>query len=87
MTPKPSRVFGTASRAQRACAVPSTPRPWVEDLYKKLTRADRDEMARRAALVGVEVSVKYQKADGTLGVSCAQEGFSQYIRACTFLFF
>ena len=51
-----------------------TPRPWIEDLYKKLTHAERTQLARKAALGGIEVSVKYRKSDGTMGVSQAQGG-------------
>lgn len=43
-------------------------RTWLAKLYEKLSREQRSELARIAAEEGLEVSVKYIKADGTQGV-------------------
>ena len=61
-------------------------RTWIEDLYKKFTREERTKLARRAKLAGIEVSVKYRKADGSTGVSGARKTvgiccFNKFARA------
>lgn len=74
-TPKPSRAWGTASGTWLALACEAEQfdlRPWIEELYEKFTHEKRAQLAEEAAADGLEVSVQYQKADGTRGVSAPE---------------
>ena len=47
-------------------------RLWLDKLYEKFGRAEREALARKAEAKGLQVAVKYKKADGTWAVSGAE---------------
>ena len=45
------------------------PRLWLEELYRKFGHAEREELLQEAKAQGLQVTVKYKKANGEWGVS------------------
>ena len=52
-------------------------RPWLDKLFVKLTKQRRAQITERAQKLGVKVTIKKKKSDGSTTVSFSQNDIEQ----------